>query len=155
MDRPVAVVFMSAGTWVARCPRPLCLNAEQFGITGSGQPGGLTGSFRCRDEAGGCGLTCEAQWPANVEDIEWLLMQRPVPATRNWLPGEDLSDLFTENVQHGIVPISPAGLEAHPGGVLLQVSDRIDGGALSSGTWRREIGATPGTSRRSPWAEGN
>lgn len=151
---PVAVVFMSHGLWVACCPRPGCLNAEQFGRTTSGEPGGLAGGFRCRSEAGGCGLTCDARWPAQVEEIEWLLMQRPVPANRNWLPGEDLSDLLTENIAHGIAPLSPAGLDEHPGGLLLTVGgdgysgDGIAGGALTAGTWRHELGATPGDGAR-------
>lgn len=140
----VAVVRFNQGRWVAACPRPDCMNAEQFGITPSGEMGGLANGFRCRVEAGGCGLLCDAEWPPNVEDIEWLLMQRPVPATRNWEPGEDLNDLLIQNVQHGIVPLSPAGLEGHPGGRLLQITgDTIEGGALTAGSWRGEIGAGP------------
>ena len=153
-EAPVAVVFMSWGRWVARCPRPACHNAEHFGPSTDGTPGGLAGGFRCRSEAGGCGLVCEARWPAQVEEIEWLLMQRPVPSTRNWQPGEDLSALLAENIQHGIVPLSPAGLDEHPGGRLLLVSgdgyagDGISGGELTAGTWRHELGATPGDGAR-------
>jgi hypothetical protein len=155
MNGIAAVVRLNHGRWIAGCPRPDCLNAEQFGITPTGDPGGLTGSFRCRTEAGGCGLVCDATWPPNVEEIEWLVMQRPVPATRNWEPGEDLSDLLSENVQHGIVPLSQAGLQEHPGGRLLQVSgDRIEGGALTAASWRQEIGAAPGTSGRAHWPGG-
>lgn len=144
--RPVAVVQLNHGIWLAMCPRPGCFNAERFGLDEKGNQGGLAGSFRCRIEEGGCGLVCDAQWPPNVEDIEWLVMQRPVPGTRNWLPGEELQDLLAENVQHGIVPLSPAALNEHPGGRLLQITgDRIEGGALSAGSWRGEIGAVPGT----------
>jgi hypothetical protein len=100
-----AVVFMSWGRWVAQCPRPGCPNAEQFGRCDDGTPGGLTGtSFRCRTEYGGCGLVCAVEWPANVEDLEAVLRARPVPATRNWAPGEDPSQLLRENIEHGLIP---------------------------------------------------
>jgi hypothetical protein len=106
-DPVVAVVYMNWGKWVADCPRPFCLNAEQFGRCDDGTIGGLGGElFHCRDDTrhGGCGLTCPAQWPANVEDLEAVILARPVPGTRNWRPGETLDDLIHENAAHGLVP---------------------------------------------------
>jgi hypothetical protein len=97
-----ATAYVSWGLWVADCPRPDCLGAEHFGhapITGT--VGGLTGvGFRCSR----CGLVCASEWPANAVDIEWMLAQRPEPATRNWHPLETLDDLLAENIEHGLIP---------------------------------------------------
>jgi hypothetical protein len=43
-------------------------------------------------------------WPADIEEIERVIFARPVPATRNWVPGETVLGLVAESVQHGIVP---------------------------------------------------
>lgn len=121
-----AMARVSWGRWVADCPRTGCPNAEHFGRDpGSGHVGGLTGSaFRCAL----CQLHCPAIWPENVDDIVRLLSVRPVPATRNWSPGETLHDLLAENVQHGILP-EPT----------LVVGDRLAPAALTGGG-RRQIG---------------
>ena len=98
-------MFLSGGLWVAKCPRTGCMNAEKMGLCLDGTTGGLDGSrFYCRESHGGCGLTCAADWPPNVHDIEQVVLCRPVPSTRNWLPGEDLHDLLRENLNHGLVP---------------------------------------------------
>lgn len=98
-------MFLSHGQWVARCPRQGCHNAEKAGRCDDGTTGGLDGGrFYCRESHGGCGFTCAADWPPNVHNIEKLVMSRPVPASRNWLPGEDLHDLLGENIAHGLVP---------------------------------------------------
>ena len=100
-----AIVFMAGGHWVARCPRQGCTNAEKYGRCDDGTIGGLDGQrFYCRESHGGCGFTCGVTWPPNVSDIEKLVMPRPVPGTRNWVPGEDLHDLLKENIEHGLVP---------------------------------------------------
>jgi hypothetical protein len=97
-------VFLSWGRWVARCPRPGCHNAEQFGRCDDGTVGGLTGrGFVCRTTHGGCGLECDADWPANVDDIVLMTRARP-PAARNWSPGESVEDLMRENVENGLLP---------------------------------------------------
>jgi hypothetical protein len=96
-----ALAYVNWGRWVADCPRPFCPNAEHFGRSSNGHLGGLTGnSFRCSH----CGLRCDADWPPNVDDIDYLLSQRPVPGTRNWRPGETLWDLIEENAVHGVIP---------------------------------------------------
>jgi len=38
-----------------------------------------------------------------VSGVERILMMRPDPSTRNWVPGETLQDLMWENGQHGIL----------------------------------------------------
>lgn len=113
---------MYGGRWVARCPRVPCMNAEQFGRCHDGNMGGLEGEvFRCRDEYGGCGLTCPADWPPNVADVERLVLPRPVPATRNWLPGESLFDLMAENLEHGLIP--PEALKGGETRQMLSIAD--------------------------------
>lgn len=108
MTKPRATVYMNHGLWVAQCPVPGCMNAEKFGRCQDGTVGGLTGqAFRCRVEYGGCGITCPADWPANIADIETLVLARPFAVNRNWLPGEDLVDLLGENITHGVVPKGP------------------------------------------------
>jgi hypothetical protein len=125
-----ASAYVWAGRWVAACPRPDCFNAEHFdGRPGDGRycqvghVGGLTGAtFHCRR----CGLKCQADWPPNVDEIDYLLSLRPVPETRNWNLGEDLHDLLAENLTHGITPELPPSGE---GGLVLSiVGDHIEAG---------------------------
>lgn len=104
-DELVAVAFMSWGVWVARCPRPGCLNAEKFGRCDDGTIGGLRADhFECRQAYGGCGLRCGVVWPADIEELEAVLLARPLPQNRNWTPGEDIRDVLLENAEHGIEP---------------------------------------------------
>lgn len=127
----VAIVHMSGGRWVARCPRPFCTNGECFGRCDDGTTGGLAGdSFRCRPEYGGCGLVCRAQWPDAdaVPVIEQLVLARPVPATRNWVPGETPSHLLAENFEHGIVPES-----VFRDGQVSLVGNEVTRGAIEAG----------------------
>lgn len=130
---PRAVVRFNAGHWIADCPRPGCANAEHAGphrVTG--HVGGLGGAvFRCSN----CELTCPTEWPPNVEDIERLLAMRPVPETRNWWPGETLTDLLAENIAHGLIP---PGLE--DGGWVQITDDRIDAGSAIPAVSRQPLG---------------
>lgn len=152
----VAYARVVWGRWVADCPRDGCTQAEHFGQDpGTGHVGGLAGdAFRCGTEgvtcgcgrvpATGCGLVCRVVWPANIEAIEKLLMQRPVPQTRNWSPGEDLTGLLMENVTHGITGVEADQIEpGQPSLRLLEVrgddivTDRL---ALSAHGARRALG---------------
>jgi hypothetical protein len=101
-DEPIARAYVSLGVWVARCPRPWCVHADHYGPgPNTGRVGGLTTTtFHCM----WCGLTCAAEWPANAEDLWAVLMQRPMPETRNWELGETLELLLAENVMHGLLP---------------------------------------------------
>lgn len=120
-----AVAYVSLGTWVARCPRPWCVHADHYGPgPNTGRVGGLTKThFHCLR----CGLTCDAEWPPNAADIEFLLAQRPMYETRNWLPGETVDDLLVENVVHGLID-PPPDLPGGPltaGGALTGLGRRL------------------------------
>lgn len=113
MAEPVAVVYISWGIWVARCPADGCPGAEHFGADrNTGIVGGLTmDRFTCVH----CGLTCRAVWPDPevAADVVRLLAMRPVPATRSWLVGEEPENLLAENVHHGLLSdedLIPPGL---------------------------------------------
>jgi hypothetical protein len=119
----LAEPFVNWGRWVANCPAPDCSNAEHYGVDG-GYPGGLGREvFRCSY----CGLLCPVQWPPLTADIERLLVMRPVPATRNWLPGETLLDLMVENLRHGIYP---AGVVAGEGSLMITEHGIVTGREL-------------------------
>lgn len=122
-DELVAVVFANHGRWVARCPRPQwlggpCRNAEHYGVHAvTGRPGGLTDdAFLCSR----CGVEARAEWPQDRYEIARVLMERPVPETRNWLPGETVLHLQAENIEHGILPWSLEELRSMPGGLLFR-----------------------------------
>jgi hypothetical protein len=148
----VAVAFVNAGRWVARCP--LCGNVEQAGRCDDGRPGGLQpGRFTCTpgDPAAplmgvilprrGCGLQCAADWPADIADLERVLLARPIPATRNWTPGETLLELVAENAAHGIVPVSALDGPPQDRWLLQLVDGELVTGALEFTTAPRQIGA--------------
>lgn len=41
-------------------------------------------------------------FPPNQEEIEMILLARPMPENRNWLPGETAEQLQEENREHGV-----------------------------------------------------
>lgn len=78
------------GRWVVECPVPGCTNAEL------GDP--AWPRFVC---CGGCGCgPLAVVFPAARQEIEALLLERPVPATRGWLKHETVADLKRENKEH-------------------------------------------------------
>lgn len=91
----VAYAEANWGRWIARCPRPWCTNALALEI-------GQTG-FICIG-LDGCGKSADILWPSDPQAIEALLAMRPVTRTQNWLPGETLEDLLTENAAHDCLP---------------------------------------------------
>lgn len=103
--------------WVADCPAPYCRSALQLQRWDP--------LFQCWE----CGARAEIVWPPFAHDVERLLMMRPDPTSRNWMPGEDLHDLLLENLAHGILPAPAeelAAFGAAGGGRLLEiVEDRI------------------------------
>lgn len=109
--RGITYAYVNWSRWVAGCPGPYCRSALKM------SPG--EESFHCPD----CGATGDVCWPPNVDDIAQLLVMRPDPVTRNWLPGETLCDLYTENLLHGVIP--PGWLEAGTGPLLKIENDRI------------------------------
>lgn len=127
------------GRWVARCPAPWCTNAMQV------TPG--QDAFVCAG-LGGCGCGADVVWPTDPDAIELILTMRPVPATRNWLPGETLEQLVLENAAHGIVDPAWDAAATLAGGsaeILVALDERVVGGLLhqqlEAAGLRREIGA--------------
>lgn len=55
----------------------------------------------CQNAAHG-GKWRRVVWPGDHADIESALLERPVPATRNWNPGETVADLHRENAEYGV-----------------------------------------------------
>lgn len=115
----VSEAYADWSHWVARC--------------GACRPGaGLLQRFAPNFQCDFCGAVTEVIWPAEsiVAGVERLLMMRPDPSTRNWKPGETLSDLVVENAVHGIFDnLEQLGLTATPGKSLLSVDDeriRVD-----------------------------
>lgn len=79
------------GHWVVQCGTLYCRDALRMKY-GDG--------FLCPS----CGVAQDVIWPDpdTALKIRELLRYRPDWATRNWLPGEDLNWLLTENLVHGI-----------------------------------------------------
>lgn len=98
--------FVNDGRWVAFCSTPDCHSAERLWpagmihATSTGIAYGITaaGMLHC----GNCGMTSQVDFPDNRDKIDAVLARRPVPQTRNWLPGETVKDLERENKQHGV-----------------------------------------------------
>ena len=112
----ITEAYANWGRWVARCGDPDCPRAIQLRR--------LTQYLRCDF----CRAITKVLWPSldMITAVERLLMMRPVPSTRNWLPGETLHDLVFENGAHGIFDNMP-DLEAP--GTLFAVDDfgiRVD-----------------------------
>ena len=84
-----ASVYHNHGRWVADCPADGC--SEAHAVT----PGD---GFVCVN----CGMVSKLGWPLNMEQITHTLSTRPVPETRNWSPGETVTDLRRENIEHGV-----------------------------------------------------
>lgn len=123
-------VFANSGRWVARCG--LCPNAEGFyakapaGFVYQVRDGvweEVSTHFVCRI----CGTVNELIWPRyeTMLAVERLLMMRPNPFTRNWVPGETLENLMLENGAHGIFDGMP---ETEPGAVKFSVIDHSGDG---------------------------
>lgn len=114
VSKGISVAHASMGRWVARCS--LC---------GAGTPPQIrfsTSAFECVE----CGTVTEIVWPSEKmrQGIERLLMMRPNPVNRNWLPGETLHDLIWENGTHGIYDdLEQLSLDVSPGDVLFGVTD--------------------------------
>ena len=79
--------YTNHGRWVAECGTPYCTEAHLV------EPGD-------RFECGNCGESYGVEFPDDKLLIDAALGRRVVPQTRNWLPGETVTDLVTENEQH-------------------------------------------------------
>jgi hypothetical protein len=87
--------YINHGRWVADCGYEHCRNALQLEY---GDPG-----FLCLG-SGGCGRAFDVVWPSPemARTIVGILVHRPAVYTRNWLPGETLTELMIENITHGV-----------------------------------------------------
>lgn len=95
LDRSVAaVVKIDAGRWLVGCP--WCVGHWQYASR-------LDRRFFCVDcgnvEIGGRWI--RADWPGSEQEIEAVLLERLMPETRHWLPGETPDDLREQNLMHG------------------------------------------------------
>jgi hypothetical protein len=103
----MVVARVYQGMWIADCVRDACANAEVLPM-----PDENYEAFRLRWPANrcipecfvctNCGLQSPILWPENHRELMDPLALRPVPQTRNWLPGETVTDLWLENADHGI-----------------------------------------------------
>lgn len=80
--------------WRVKCP--FCAGAQVI------EPGEPFFCVDCLMQANGF-RPMRVTWPENRDDIERVLLHRPDPLTRNWLPGqgETVDLLRLENQQHG------------------------------------------------------
>lgn len=74
---------------------PFCAGAQ---VIEPGEP------FCCVDcvMSGNEGYSMDVVYPEERAEIERILMLRPNPLNRNWLPHETIADLIAENLEHGI-----------------------------------------------------
>lgn len=92
-DKPVAAQI-NRNRWVVLCPD--CYNAE-FAFLG--EP--LFFCSNCFNGAVGR-LWRPVVFPKNRAAIEAAIKARPLPASRNWSPGETVAQLRRENKEHGL-----------------------------------------------------
>jgi hypothetical protein len=78
-----------------------------------------------------CGVPTEIVWPVDPISIEAVLLMRPNPHTRNWVPPETLTDLIAENAAHGIFPPGVTALDGvAPIDLMIEVDGRVVGGLV-------------------------
>jgi hypothetical protein len=101
-DKKPWLAHMNWSRWIAECPRG-CGSAEEL------RPPDQTVA-RCEE----CGYSAPVTWPANSAAITAVLLERPMPRTRNWYPkdhptavanglphGQSVADLRAEAAEHG------------------------------------------------------
>lgn len=119
------------GRWIVDCTT--CTSALAL------PPG--TEAMQCWD----CGAIVPLiVWPPDVASIEAVLAYRPDPNTRNWEPGETVTDLIAENAVHGIVPSEwREALESVPGAGVreLDVATVVNGVVVSGELLTHQIDA--------------
>lgn len=95
--KPQTFAYVNHGRWLVDCP--FCGSTQVAAKTDRRFLCAGTGS--CGNAPAG-GAFVPVVWPKDTEAIEAVLVNRPDPNTRNWLPGETIKDLRRENVEHGI-----------------------------------------------------
>lgn len=95
---------MNWGRWIASCPDSACPNAEHYGPDPYANTAPHIGGLKDdRFDCSFCKRTFGVEWPQERTEIEVELQLRPVPSTRNWIPGEPVAHLTAENIEHGLV----------------------------------------------------
>ena len=79
-----AQAYVNHGRWVVDCPTPYCNEAHHAEPT----------------TCPGCGRTYGPSFPAERVLIDAALSRRVVVETRNWIPGETVARLESENEAH-------------------------------------------------------
>lgn len=87
--------YVNHGRWVVECPdcrgaQLACEQDRRFMCNTCGNES-IGGRWRA------------VVWPPFWQGLESVLIRRPDPVTRNWLPGESVADLASENDDHGVV----------------------------------------------------
>lgn len=88
-----AAAFVQDSSWVVGCP-----DCSEHIVAQVGEP--LFCPNCCNVQ--NAGAPRPVIFPPNRGAIEAALLRRPVPATRNWLPGEPVEQLRAENAAHGL-----------------------------------------------------
>jgi uncharacterized Zn finger protein len=98
-----AAAYLNQGRWVADCPVPYCAGAErvwpELRHLSDGREYGI---YRDKMHCAECGTVSDVVFPDEREQIDRVVSARKVPSTRNWNPGETLSDLDAENQIMGV-----------------------------------------------------
>lgn len=92
-DVPPVVAIVAGSNWIAECP--------DCGAHSVVTP--LEGY--CCPNCGNMAVGHQARpvtWPADRAGIEAVLLKRPAPETRNWLPHETIATLEAENAEKGL-----------------------------------------------------
>lgn len=94
-----AVARVNHGRWIADCPDPDCGGASFISFDNPF-------FFCCECRNGRVDhdlIPVEVPKPGLRGEIEDYLRARPVPRTRNWLPGESMVELRDENRAHNVL----------------------------------------------------
>lgn len=94
----VAQAYVNWGRWLWDCP--ICRAAQ---VCTPADPRGYC--IECFNAGDGW---WPVMFPAERDQIGMLLARRPDPRTRNWRPGEPLTQLQAENLALGVEPDLPA-----------------------------------------------
>jgi hypothetical protein len=95
------IAYINRGRWVGLCPQRDCAGSELVDPDNRVFMCLSCGNIRNKDEAGNIRLH-PVRFPGEHREIEYALLKRPDPTTRNWFPNETRKKLLMENLAHGI-----------------------------------------------------
>lgn len=87
LSKQIPPVFIAGGKWMVTCACGNCPSVHPDWR--------LALCFECGAIYEGVTI------PGNAKDIEAVLVERPHPSNRAWLPNETVDDLIAQNVAHG------------------------------------------------------